>query len=205
MAAISDLAICNMALVEVPHSTMASMDEKSQAAQECSRVYVQCRDEMLAQYQWPFATRLQALATTTNDRTCDWRGAFALPDDYVRRIEVRPDLSVQTDYRHVHRSPTHPYIMANGRLYANWPGVILEYTSSAVTPAEFPSLFVHALALAIASRIVMPLLKSRERQGDLIKAAQTAWERAVAEEMNQAPTRTLDFLPHDARARLEHW
>lgn len=205
MAAISNLAICNMALAEVPHSSISSMDEKSQAANECSRVYAQCVWEMLAQHQFTFATRLQTLAVTTNDRPRQWQAAFALPDDYLRRIDVRPDLSVTPSYPHVHRSPTHPYIVADRTLYANWPGVVLEYTSAAITPADFPPLFVHALALAIAARVVMPLLKSRERQGDLIKAAQTAWERAVAEEMNQAPTRTLDFMPHDARARQEYW
>jgi len=52
----------------------------------------------------------------------------------------------------------------------------------------FPAMFARALALELASRLVMPLINKRERQGDLIKRAEVARDRAISDSRNRDPT-----------------
>jgi len=47
----------------------------------------------------------------------------------------------------------------------------------------------------------MPLIKSRERQGDLIRAAEAQRQRAIAADRNRVPDGDPLYLSESARAR----
>ena len=216
-----DLATCNLALAQVPNAPIASIDENSQGAVECKRAYPQVLGELLEMYPWRFARKRQSLAIVTNDRPMEWQTAFAMPSDIAQVVSIQPDYGVTpagtltllagqrlavTVFDGVVPTivpllPVDGYMIAAGVLYANMLSAVLEYTSTAVDSGRFPAGFRNALAMGIAARVVMPITKSRERQGDLLKAARTAWEHAVTDDANQAPARALDFVPRDTAAR----
>lgn len=87
--------IANMALRHVGVSiTIANIDatsERSAAARAVRDFYDQARDELLRDFDWPFARRVSALAglaLVEEDPTTEWQYAYRLPADTlaVRRV-----------------------------------------------------------------------------------------------------------------------
>src|SRR5690606_24160166 len=95
-----------------------------------------------------------------------------------------------------------PYRIANGKLYTHTENAVLDYTSHAPSEADFSALFTRAVALELASRIVMPLLKRPDRQREILQLAEIARERAKAEDMNRDRESPLDFIPEFQLARM---
>jgi hypothetical protein len=213
----SVVEICNQALAELPDAPIASLDEASLQARQCKRVYGQCLSEMLELHEWGFANRRVVLAGIPNDRPNEWAYAYALPSGIGTPGRLVPDLSslglgaipVQADdtppYYETWAWPASAYpsdyIIDATTIYANVDGAILEYGAATVSPTEMSALFVRALALEIASRLAMPLNKSRELKGDLIKQAEVAKDRAKADDMNRQPQRVPSYVPDAKRAR----
>lgn len=215
----SRVSISNMALAELPANPIASMGEESLEARECTRVYDQCLQELLELHEWGFANRRIVLAAQTNDRESEWSYAYALPVGVGTPRRVLPDLTgvalslplpgpFEPPYYEVWGLTSGTgytdYIIENGVIYSNYENATLEYGASTVAEAVMPSLFVRALALEIASRIAMPIKKSRELKGDLIKQAEIAKDRAKADDMNRQPQRAPWYINEVEVARGRH-
>lgn len=210
--ALSPLELKNMALDEVPAERIDAEDEVSLAAEACARSYQPALELLLEDYDWDFALRRQTLAVIDNDRGNEWAYAYRLPSDIARPRFVLPfgadEVPVSGSspiypVAGVYRGfeGRYPFVIANDALYSNRENGILEYVTNNPDVSKFTAKFARAFALELASRIVMPLLKSRERQGDLIKAAEVARERAKAEAMNRDKETIRDFIPESLLVR----
>lgn len=212
----SRVSISNMALAELPANPIASMGEASLEARECTRVYDQCLQELLELHEWGFANRRIILAAVTNDRDSEWGYAYALPTGVGTPRRVLPDLTTAIGALPLPGPFTPPYyevwgfssyatftdyIIENGVIYSNFENAMLEYGAATVAEAVMPALFVRALALEIASRIAMPIKKSRELKGDLIKQAEVAKDRAKADDLNRQPQRAPYYMTEMELAR----
>lgn len=199
-----DLDICNLALAQIPQAKITSLNENSLAAQWTLPAYPQALGEMLEKHKWRFARRWATLAAVENDQAQQWRHAYALPSDMVGEpVSLMLDPAKVAGYCGPAAGDDVAYDISGDTLYCYLPSARLRYTSGEIEPAKFPATFRYALALEIASRVVMPILKSSSRQGDLIKAASVAWQRALAEDINRAPEKMMDFVPHDVAARFD--
>lgn len=213
--ALDPLAIKNMALDEVPTSRIQAEDENSVEAETVAAQYQPALEYLLEDYDWDFAIRRATLAQVTNDRSSEWEFAYRLPDDMLRPRFVLPfgaDIAPDSvgypawgPWRGFEGKV--PMRIAGTTLYSTQENAILEYVSNAPAPATFTARFARALALEIASRVVMPIKKDRVRQGDLIKAAEVARERAKADEMNRDSESPRDFISESqlVRAGLMPW
>lgn len=211
--ALDQLQIKNMALDEVPAERIDAEDEVSLAAETCARNWQPALDLLLEDFDWDFAIRRSTLAAIANDRGNEWTYAYRLPTDMARPRFLLPfgadDVPVAGS------SPAYPvagvyrglegkwpFRIASNTVYTNREAGILEYLTFDVATSEFTAKFARALALELASRIVMPLKKDRERQGDLIKAAEVARERAKADAMNRDRETIRDFIPEGQLVRM---
>lgn len=194
-----------MALDEVPAQRIETEDEASHEAQTCLTHYQPALELLLEDYDWDFAIRRETLALLTNDRGNEWAYAYSLPNDMARPRHILPFGADEVPVAGslpvypvagVYRGfeGRYPFRIAESRLYSGRENGILEYVTNAPREADFTAKFARALALELASRIVMPITKSRERQGDLIKAAEVARERAKAEAMNRDRETLHDFI-----------
>jgi hypothetical protein len=196
--------ICNEALGEVPASLITSMDEGSIGARHCQRLYPKVVEDLAEIHDWDFMIRRVTLAQITNDRK-EWCYAYALPTDIGSPRKLIPNYG---DIRH-HVAPARfdqiedsiAYQIAANKLYTNLDQATLEYTISDPDPGRFTSLFSRAVAMELASRLVMPILNDRQRQGDLIKEAELAKGRAIADDINRNRNTDLDFVSEAAMAR----
>lgn len=202
--ALDKIAIINEALAEVPAEAIASLDEESAEAEWSARRYSPALAYLLEQHDWKFANRRAALAPIANDRDGEWTYCYALPPDCAAELRVFPSFvsgaSVPLLAGQFLAPPTHafllpilqrglyPWLLADGRLYTTIPDAVLEYVPESPSEAGFSAMFTRALSLELASRLVMPLKKDRVRQGDLIKMAENARDRAIADMRNRDPS-----------------
>lgn len=212
---LSLLDIYNAALEECPAGTIASVSEKSQSAYEVNRVGPQVIGEMVEEFAYDFAITRSSLAVVDNDRGGEWSYAYAVPDNLASPLRLLPNIATSGGTVPLLAGQTLapvigaaigdpfriPYEIADGILYASVPQALLEYVRTDVDVSKFPRLFVRACALEIAQRIVMPLLKSRERQRELAQAAEMVKQRAIADNLNRKPTTTYGYVSDMELAR----
>ena len=84
----SVVEICNRALSYIGNSrSINSLTEASKEAGECSLHFEACRDAVLSDFDWNFATKRVALADTSNPPP-DWEYAYQYPSDCLRITEI---------------------------------------------------------------------------------------------------------------------
>ena len=212
---LSLLDIYNAALGECPAGSIASVSEKSQSAYEVNRVGPQVIGEMVEEFAYDFAITRTALAVIGNDRGGEWAYAYAVPDNLASPLRVLPNIATPAGVVPILAGQSLApvigeafgdpfrvrYEIADNVLYTGVPNALLEYVRTDVDVSKFPRLFVRACALEIAQRIVMPLLKSRERQRELAQAAELMKQRAMADNLNRKPTTTYGYVSDMELAR----
>lgn len=212
---ISLLDIYNMALGECPVGTIASVNERSQSAYEVNRVGPQVIGEMVEEFGYDFAITREVMAETVNDRAGEWAHAYAVPSNMASPVRVLPNIATTAGVVPILAGQTLApvigeafgdpfrirYVIADDILYTGTSAAILEYIRTDVDVSKFPRMFVRACALEIAQRIVMPLLKSRERQRELAQAAEVMKQRAIADNLNRKPSTTYGYVSDMELAR----
>jgi hypothetical protein len=198
--ATTSTTICNLALAEVPHAAITDIGEDSKAAAECARAYGPALGELLEACRWTFATRREALARTDNPRPGAWAFAYVRPHGLavLHRIVAAGGGGAPDDFGR--REASFPYELDEGRIYADLDQAVAEYTRGDPPERVMPPLFVRALALDVASRIVTPLTGDAARRAELTALHEHVRARAMAADLNRQPV-VLDPVPEALRAR----
>jgi hypothetical protein len=193
--------ICNLALAEAPHASISDIGEESKAAVECARAYGPALGELLEACRWTFATRRAALAQASNPREGVWAFAYVRPSNLavLHRITA-PGAGWAPIDDFGRREASLPYEVDEGRIYADAPQAVAEYTRDDPAESVMPPLFVRALALDIASRIVVPLTGDASRKAQLLALHEHVRARAMAADLNRQPV-VLDPVPEALRVR----
>jgi hypothetical protein len=220
----SQVDIANMALIEVPAPRISSFDDDTEEARNVRQVYQFCLELMLQAHDWDFEVQRASLTPlATNDRSNEWGYAYQLPSDGITPRVLRPadpgstpsstivaglqtvayPVCFPTESRLDPGLNLYPFTIANGILYTNLQNATLEYSVDNAGEGEFSALFANALALEIASRIVMPLRQDTKRQDYLIGKAEIARQRAIAADMNRVPRQDFGFISADTIVRSQ--
>jgi hypothetical protein len=208
-----NVAICNMALGEVPANAIQSADENSREARACRRVYDDIRQELLSAHHWYFARRRIVLAEVPNTRFGEWAYAYDLPAG-AAPIRVIPTYTasygvfqplVGQRLAPLSRTgddwPVEPYHIEGDVLFCGVPTATLVYSDMAVSEEMFPPLFRKAFYLSIAAAVVLELTQSQTRKRELEAQTEVARERAMAADLNAIP-RQYAHYPSYLAARI---
>jgi PKD repeat protein len=155
---IGSTRICNMALAHCGIGKMIlSLEERSKEARACNLFYAPVRDEILGDFPWPFATRVELLALVETDPTVEWRYGYRYPIDalVVRRIQngvSRLDTPSSRVIYHVGSDAI------GNLLYTDQPDAYIEYTAKSTDPTLYPPDFVFAFSLKLAAAIAPQLM-----------------------------------------------
>lgn len=212
---LSQLEISNLAIVEIPTGTIASINENSLAAIEARRHFPVVVSEFLEEFGYDLAITRIALAETANARSSEWGYAYAVPSNMVFPLRLIPDfnaaagsvvlLAGQTLAPVANLAGPDPYrigyIIAENILYTNEPGASLEYVREDPSISLFPPMLIRAIALEMAARMVMPILKSETREKILMGKSELARQRAIAANLNRKPNSTMIPMSEEERAR----
>lgn len=187
------ITICNLALGDIRADEINDIGDTGVSAQMCVRYYPACLDVLLERHTWSFVTRLATLALlATNDRSSEWLYAYTLPGNMQRAMRLVPATLVSSAVQYWYAPDAMPRLwnqfeIQDNKLYTNVASAVLEYAANDIEPSVMPALFRHALRKALASELAVPLRDSREMKGDLLKEAELAAQRAVADDMNRQP------------------
>ncbi len=154
----SEVKICNEALVaHLGQEAITSLTETGNPnAVRCNLLYVPTRDEVLRAAMPNFATARASLARIA-DETPDfgYDYFYQLPTNCLRVIGM--------DYS------DNEYVIEGDRLLCDYDTAKILYIWRVTDPNLFDSLFVTALAIRIASKLAVPVLRSRSAAKDLLE------------------------------------
>lgn len=168
MSSVIDL--CNMALYRIGNSTrIDDLTENSVEAEVLGQFYENCRDFVLREFDWGFATAFVQLAEVPVNPNPEFPYAYAVPNDCIRVRRI-VNTSWQTGFwpcdteTPLPKIPEIKFRIINGgsqRLISTSVSpATLEYTTKVESPEMFDPIFVSALSWYLASQVAAPLAKS---------------------------------------------
>lgn len=90
--ALSELAICNRALIALGEDVITSLDDnRSKAARLCKAAFPLVRDEVTRRVPWNCARARASLAADAVPPGFEWEFAYTLPADNLRVYQVAED------------------------------------------------------------------------------------------------------------------
>ncbi len=206
----SQLDIWNNSLSEIAAERINSVDEVSLGAVECRRIWPGLVLEFLSWADWECQRTRVTLAAQANDRPGEWMYRYAKPADLAEVSYLVPAYETSASYGPAGGPFTTPPINAMGRLpydlsdlsiYTNIADASLQYVSTELQAGRLLPMARRSLELELACRLAMPIKKSRELKGDLIKQSELARSRAVAEHENRAYSYAPNYVSAAEYAR----
>jgi len=162
--------ICNMALSHLGiGKELANMEtDTGENASACRRFYENCRDNMLSDFPWPFATVTTDLGLVEEDPNDEWSFSYRYPSNSLMLKRIFSGTRNDTIQSRV------PYRItrdATGLLiFTDWEDATMEYTFKETDPGRFPPDFIMALSALLAFTIAPRIAK-----GDPFKLGDRAY------------------------------
>lgn len=171
----SVVQICNIALSRIgQNDPILSLTEQSKAAELCSLHYDACRDEVLRDFDWPFAEARVYLADIGTP-PMNWAYRYRYPNDCLkaRRITVPGTENPVADLR----IPFQVMHATGGKaIVTNQAQAELVYTVKVEDTTYFDPLFVSALGWRLASELAIGLQVRPEN----FRAADQQYQYAIS-------------------------
>jgi hypothetical protein len=173
----SETEIANLALSHLGiGKEISNIDtERSDEANASRRFYQICRDTVLRDFKWPFATKVAELALVEEDPTTEWAYSYTYPTDCLMARRILS--GVRNDSRQSRVPYTISYGTASKVIFTDIENAELEYTVKVTDSQRFPDDFVLALSYKLAA-VMAPRLTS----GDPFKLgvlAANAYDRFI--------------------------
>lgn len=156
-------SICNAALMHLAvNKPIVTLTDQTPEARACNQFYDQTRDEIFADFNWPFARRYAALTlvggTADVPVTLDWQYSYRLPADSLYARRLLPGTRLDVPETRI------PFALGSdatgGLLFTDLAAVAatsttpaipqLEYTAAITAEARFPADFSQAFSLKLA-------------------------------------------------------
>lgn len=156
--AISNVSICNSALIKVGHKQLiGSLTEDTQAAILCNARLFYLRNKVLEDHNWGFATKMVELASVSvgSIELDGWGYAYLPPADFLR-MQRGEDWDEAFD-------------TLNGYIMADVEPFIIKYTAKITDPGFYTYAFAECLAWRMAAELAYNLTNSRELAETMMK------------------------------------
>lgn len=196
MASVSNVTIANLALSQLGDMRILSLNDDTKPAREVRAIFDTTRDAELRKHRWNFAIVTTELAALNETAPAPYTYVYSLPSDCLRIDLVGTfypgvDLS---DYRGG-GGPREWEI--RGRKIATDLGapLAIRYGARIEDPTQFDTMFVQALACALAVMLAKPLTGStQEREAAEMRYRETMREARTLDAVEDPP----ENLPDDS-------
>ncbi|TVQ35992.1 MAG: hypothetical protein EA356_06415 [Geminicoccaceae bacterium] len=163
--ALTDLQLCNAALVKLGSTPISGFDDADAAAGIASTLYPLVADAVLTAHPWSFTLKRANLTALPDAPSADFRRRFALPADFLRALYID------------NRGASPRYAILGDALHSDADRVVLTYQCR--TPeSAFPPFFKTALTARLAAEFCIPLTENSSRAESLDRLAERELERA---------------------------
>lgn len=161
--AVSKVDICNAALGKLGQDvTIAALTDQTKSARTFARVFDRVRDYVIADGEWAFATKAQALAVDAQD-VLGWRYRYGYPSDCLDALSVCTQAGARVAMQRRHGLPGD---MLDGRydfevvagdqgtsIATDLEDAYLIYVSRVTDTGRLPAHFVEAFACRLAIEV----------------------------------------------------
>ncbi|MEQ8779945.1 MAG: hypothetical protein RIE06_09835 [Roseibium album] len=182
--------LANLALAHLKEAPIRDFDYSSVASRWFRNNYAVHRDAFLGQHDWDFATSLVNLPAETTQPPFRWSYQYPKPVDCLRipqqTVGGKPDGQIVSFE-----------VVGQKILSDQKPPFPFRYIRRVTREIEFPPLFVHGLALFLASSCAHVITGKNSRAEALRQATQEAFERAGTTDAAQGsplPLANLDII-----------
>lgn len=158
--AITDVTICNSALIKVGAQRISALSDNTDRARLCQEQYDKNRQNLLVSHPWKFARARVALAADPVAPEYGWAFKFELPTDCLR----------------VWGTSTYPddWTTEGRFLLANTGSISINYIKDLTDESLFTPSFAEALACMIAEDISYALTKNASLGENLTRKTRAA-------------------------------
>ena len=131
MTAISEVSICNQALIALGAKTISALSESSKNARICNALYAQKRDNVLTDHVWNFAQKRAVLATLETDPT--WT------DDDMTVMYQKPTDCLKINYVNIESAVVK---IEEDKILSDTTGLKIKYTQRITDPMKYFPKFI---------------------------------------------------------------
>jgi hypothetical protein len=178
----SQIQIVNMALHQLGAVRITSMTDDSDEARVATDIWDICRDSVLVDHNWNFATRRATLAELSTTPDFGYDHQFILPTDCLRVLGM-PGADSIAEYKY--RVET---VLVGAQQYrvllTDETACEIEYIARITDTTLFHPKFVDALAARLAADMAMKITESRNKE-------KLAWEKY---KMTLVDARSVDAM-----------
>ena len=180
---VSEVSICNQALLWLGQETIISFDDPSTTAEWCRNNYPFIRDAVLESRMWTFATS-RAKSSTANLDAWGQEYSHNMPVYWISVFRVYRDVSNNTHQPIEWRREGNKILCSEANIFL-WGLVYITDTG------RFSPLFVQALAARIAADAAIPLTENRQLQADMWGLYNDKLSEAAARDGQQGTSDTI--------------
>lgn len=156
MTTVTEVSICNEALIALGEKTIASLTEESKAARLCNIKYERVRDDVLIDHIWGFAQQRAVLEVS--DETPEWT------EDSMTVMYDRPTDCLKINFVSIESAIVK---IEGDKILSDTSGLKIKYTESVTDTTKFFPKFIEALVAKLAAEMAFALTASRTLMTDL--------------------------------------
>jgi hypothetical protein len=158
--AVSEVAICNSALIKLGVETITSLNDNSRQALLCKEQYPKIRNKLLYSHPWNFAMKRAKLVATATAPVYEFSYQYTLPSDCLRIWDTQYGPS--TDF----------YQREGDFLYSNYSDVAIRYIALIADTTKYSPTFDECCALMLAIDLEYSLVQSNSFKNTLLQELQ---------------------------------
>lgn len=142
------VGICNRALQKIGATRITGLDQGTKNANECNDAYEPLRDRLLRSHYWNFATRRAKLAQLSEVPASEWDHFYALPDDWLRTVEIHGNDAGAGRASYAHE---------DGKVASSFDELWMIYIAQITDPNTMTSDFREYLSVALAHDLAISI------------------------------------------------
>lgn len=162
----SQTEIANLALHHLGVQTIANISDSVPAAEACNDMWVPCRDDVLADYNWPFASVEEALATVV-DTLLAWDYVYQYPSNAAAVWVVYNEDTVDKKFEQEFETK---YIGSSNKrvIGSDLDEAYVEYTRKVADTTIWSPKFVMAFSFKLAAAVCVQLTGDEKKALNLL-------------------------------------
>jgi len=168
----SEVSICNMALTRIGQSRILSLGQTGILGELSTLYYQPTLDELVTMYEWPFAINRDSLSALTSTNMTAYDNKYQLPLDCLRVLTMLSD----EDYSDI----TDSWEIEGDVLYSDKTPAYIKYIQKVTNPSKLPQVFIEALYLKIASKMVLKITQDQSLMSMIYQEYVAAIQTAMA-------------------------
>jgi hypothetical protein len=161
--AVTQISICNSALIKIGCDRISSIGENKKSAILLNALWDQVRDSILRAHPWNFAIKRVALTPNGNTPAYDYDYEYDLPNDYLRLLD--PDLN-DIDF-----------VVEDSKMLTNESTINMRYIYRNEDESSWDACFAECFAWRLAKEIAYAMTQSAA----LVELCEKSYAKALAE------------------------